>query len=83
MADLIAQTFIQLEGNLLVGPVSEIDSSIFSNGQFLAIPGPPGVPADLEAAISVVVEEHIQSPEPHPAYDDLPSFTLLFENGLV
>ena len=83
MADLITQALIQLDGNLLAGPVSEIDSSIFSNGQFLAIPGPAGVQADLEAAVSVVVEEHVQAVEPHPAYDDLPSFTLLFENGLV
>lgn len=26
---------------------------------------------------------HINSPEPHPEYDDLPSLTLLFENGII
>lgn len=26
---------------------------------------------------------HIASQNPHPAYDDLPSLNLLFENGLV
>lgn len=26
---------------------------------------------------------HINSPTPHPAYDDLPDFNLLFENGLI
>jgi len=26
---------------------------------------------------------HVESNAPHPAYDDLPSLTLLFENGLV
>ena len=51
MADLIAQTLIQLEGNLLAGPVSEIDSSIFSNGQFLAIPGPPMGASEAQAAL--------------------------------
>lgn len=30
-----------------------------------------------------VLAPHIVAPEPHPAYDDLPSFRLLFENGLV
>lgn len=27
--------------------------------------------------------EHILDPEPHPAYDDIPSFALIFENGLI
>lgn len=27
--------------------------------------------------------EHIANATPHPVYDDLPSFTLLFENGLL
>ena len=75
MADFVA--------HLLPGPVSEIDSSIFSSAQFLAIPGPPGLQADLDEAVSEILEVHIQAAEPHPAYDDLPSFTLLFENGLV
>lgn len=26
---------------------------------------------------------HIGSPTPHPEYDDLPSLTLLFENGII
>lgn len=30
-----------------------------------------------------VLAPHIAAPLPHPAYDDLPSLTLLFENGLV
>lgn len=29
------------------------------------------------------LQAHIESQEPHPAYDDLPSLTILFENGLV
>lgn len=37
-------------------------------------PGPPGSVAEID--------DHIAAAEPHPAYDDLPSFTLLFENGL-
>lgn len=30
-----------------------------------------------------VIEEHINATQPHPAYDDLSSFELLFENGLI
>lgn len=37
--------------------------------------GITGDPAALEA--------HIASATPHPAYDDIPSLTILFENGLV
>lgn len=33
--------------------------------------------------VSVALDEHISSLTPHPAYDDMPSLTLLFENGLV
>jgi hypothetical protein len=29
------------------------------------------------------IEAHVASATPHPAYDDLPSLNLLFENGLV
>jgi len=35
---------------------------------------PPGEP---------LLAEHIVAPTPHPAYDDIPSLTVLFENGLV
>jgi hypothetical protein len=30
-----------------------------------------------------LLAEHIVAPEPHPAYDDIPSLTVLFENGLI
>lgn len=40
-------------------------------------PGPPGM--DTAGAI----EEHVNAPEPHPAYDDIPDLALIFENGLV
>lgn len=30
-----------------------------------------------------VLAPHVNSPTPHPAYDDQPSLRLLFENGLV
>jgi len=34
-------------------------------------------------ADGVALLAHIADETPHPAYDDLPSFTLLFENGLA
>ena len=48
--------------------------------------GDPGSNQDMEAIqdlIDTTVTGHVQAPEPHPAYDDLPSLTLLFENGLI
>lgn len=33
--------------------------------------------------VELSVTTHIVAPEPHPAYDDLPSLTLLFENGIA
>lgn len=32
---------------------------------------------------SNLVDEHSEDPNPHPAYDDGPSFTLLYENAKV
>lgn len=29
------------------------------------------------------LESHVNSPTPHPHYDDLPSLKLLFENGII
>ena len=41
---------------------------------------------DLEFVSSGISEElstHVGSSNPHPAYDDLASLSLLFENGLI
>jgi len=32
---------------------------------------------------SAELQDHIDDPTPHPAYDDLPDLVVLFENGLV
>lgn len=44
------------------------------------IQGPPGVDADT--GVEVVMEAHVNSPEPHPVYDDMQNLTILLENGL-
>lgn len=49
-------------------------------GGIQGVPGPPGNDADTQ--IEVVMQEHVDSPTPHPAYDDIPDLTVHFENGL-
>lgn len=38
---------------------------------------------DLNVEALDALDTHVNASEPHPAYDDLPSLTLLFENQLV
>lgn len=40
-------------------------------------------PDAAQDLIDTAVAAHAQSSEPHPAYDNLPSLSLIFENGLV
>jgi hypothetical protein len=40
-------------------------------------------PDAVQELIDDTVAVHVAAPEPHPAYDDIPSLTLLFQNGLV
>lgn len=40
------------------------------------------VPTDGGVSDAVILA-HINDVTPHPVYDDLPSLTLLFENGLI
>ncbi len=41
-------------------------------------------PADAVAAMeAATVAPHKEDPTPHPAYDDIPSLTTLFENRLT
>lgn len=48
-------------------------------------PGPPGGISESAAQdmIDTSIGVHVAAPEPHPAYDDLPSIRLIFENGLI
>lgn len=41
------------------------------------VPGPQGLGDDTLLAL------HILDPTPHPPYDDQPSLSLYFENGLI
>lgn len=42
--------------------------------------GPQGESGESDDALMAL---HLIDPTPHSAYDDLPSMTLLFENGLI
>jgi hypothetical protein len=39
--------------------------------------------AEAATTAATALATHVIAPTPHPAYDDQPSFTLLFQNGLV
>lgn len=39
--------------------------------------------ASLSADSSAAIAAHVASPTPHPAYDDMSSLALIFENGIV
>lgn len=62
--------------NVQIG-VSSFFGTIRVVGGVAGAPGPPG--PDTVAAIA----DHVADSTPHPAYDDIPSMTLVFENGLV
>jgi|JI10StandDraft_1071094.scaffolds.fasta_scaffold2254398_2 hypothetical protein len=47
----------------------------------VVLAGPPGPPGVSGGAMALT--QHVNSETPHPAYDDMQSLTLLFENGLI
>lgn len=46
-------------------------------------PVPAGDGGVTEALVDSKIETHSESPTPHTAYDDIPSLSLVFQNGLV
>lgn len=45
--------------------------------------GPQGPQGPIGPSNIEVINAHIADETPHAAYDDIPSLTLLFENGIV
>jgi hypothetical protein len=45
-------------------------------------PGPQGIRGESGVDIAALVT-HVNAVEPHPAYDDMRSLQLIFENGLI
>ena len=81
---------INLPGSVHVRtPVSRITAPTpASSVHIVPTAGPRGLPGADGAAtdigvVSDMIQEHVVALEPHPAYDDIPSLVLLFENRLV
>ena len=73
---------------LVTEPPEQVEASTVTESVVeVATPGPigpPGPEGPVGPAGDVVgLEDHIQDVTPHPTYDDIPSLTLLFENGLI
>jgi len=64
------------EQNALIDQVNENTVAIATLGG--------GNPLDIQEMIDSTLAVHVNAREPHPAYDaDIPSLTVLFENGLA
>lgn len=71
----------------------KVESPDFQLPQVVIDNLPPASPDELATAVTEyldenpvgepLLEEHVADTTPHPAYDDLPSLSLLFQNGLV
>ena len=70
---------VVLVDDFLPGPVTFVGDSLFSAPVQIAVPGPQGK-SGIDNAMLV---QHVNADEPHPAYDDMASLTLIFENGLI
>lgn len=67
-------------------PVIQMPVPAPANTVVVPVPGPPGPagnPFIFQEMVNEAIDDHVNAPEPHPAYDDLPSLVLLFENGLI
>lgn len=64
--------------NLLIDQVNQNTTDI-ANLQSGGVPA-----AEVQEMIDASLATHVDDPTPHPSYDtDLPSLTVLFENGLA
>lgn len=61
--------------------VTELDME--QDAHHVRLDGLEAASDDVPDLISAAVTVHRQAAAPHPAYDDLPSLRLLFENGLI
>lgn len=63
--------------NAMIDVVNEHDDDI-AELQLAA-----GDPDAVQELIDTAVDIHVADATPHPAYDDMPSLSIIFENGLV
>lgn len=90
-SELLPSGVVQEDGiDYLITVLVESDESSVVNAldeRYISKAGyTPGEGVDM-AVIGLIVDDkidaHVGAAEPHPEYDDLPSFQLLFENGLI
>lgn len=62
------------------GPAGGVLSGNFPNPGFAV---DMATQAELESTVDARVAMHRYDDDPHPAYDDLPSMSLIFQNGLI
>lgn len=75
-------------GDISLAELADVADIPGNLGQVLTRVGSGWAPADIvvtgdNAYADQILDAHVHSSTPHPAYDDIPSLTLLFENGLV
>jgi hypothetical protein len=59
------------------------DSDDEQDDRLAALEVASGDPDAVQDLIDTSLDAHIQDARPHPVYDDLPSLSLIFENGLI
>lgn len=72
------------------GPTPEEIESVVT-AWLIANPPAPSDTVDVSGSVQAYLAEnmgtilapHINSPTPHPAYDNIPSLVLIYENGLI
>lgn len=66
------------------GPGDPTAVEVVSPGDGVTTIPSGGLGSDVvQEMIDDSIDVHVEAVEPHPAYDDLPSLSLIFENGLV
>lgn len=67
----------------VVDPILLVTQVVEGPSEATVLVLPQAGPAGPPGSGTLELQEHIDDPLPHPAYDDMPTLTLIFNNGLV